>query len=189
MPRSRRPWLALASLFALSLPLTTEAAEITLPPNAEAAARAIERSAIEAPIRFLSSDGLEGRGPATRGDELARLYLATELEALGYRPGAADGSWQQAFDIVGIDSKLPDAWSFTAQGKTVDLKRWDDYIATSDVQTDAATIDDAELVFVGYGIQAPEYKWDDYKGADLKGKVLVMLNNDPDWDDSMFAGK
>ena len=58
-----------------------------------------------------------------------------------------------------------------------------------DLQNDKVSVDDAELVFVGYGIQAPEYKWDDFKGVNLKGKVLVMLNNDPDWDPKLFAGK
>jgi Zn-dependent M28 family amino/carboxypeptidase len=70
----------------------------------------------------------------------------------------------------------------------VDLKWRDDYIAVSGLQSEKVSVDDAELVFVGYGIQAPEYKWDDFKGMSLKGKVLVMLNNDPDWDPKLFAG-
>jgi Zn-dependent M28 family amino/carboxypeptidase len=80
-------------------------------------------------------------------------------------------------------------WSFTGKNGNVDLKLTEDYIAGSGVQSTSADINDAGLVFVGYGIEAPEYKWDDFKGVDVKGKVLVMLNNDPDWDPKLFAGK
>jgi Zn-dependent M28 family amino/carboxypeptidase len=157
--------------------------------GAEQAAAQITRGALEAPIRFLADDLVEGRGPATRGDKLARLYLASALETLGFEPGGPAGSWEQPFEIVGVRAKMPDVWSFAAGGHTLDLKRWDDYIATSGVQRERAAVAGAELVFVGYGIQAPEYRWDDFKGANLKGKVLVMLNNDPDWDPNLFAGK
>src|SRR5690606_7354145 len=71
---------------------------------------------------------------------------------------------------------------------TVELEQGRDFIVASGMQSTRAVVDDAELVFVGYGIEAPEYDWDDFKGADLSGKVLVMLNNDPDWDPSLFAG-
>src|SRR6185295_4731454 len=125
----------------------------------------------------------------SRGDQLARAYLASELESLGLHPGGPDGSWQQSFDIVGINAAMPAVWSFSVGGKSVQWKRSDDYIAASGVQAASAELKDAELVFVGYGIQAPEYRWDDFKGMDLKGKVLVMLNNDPEDDDNLFAGK
>jgi len=170
-------------------PATAPAAPPPSLPGEEQAARRIDRGTLEAPVKFLSDDQLEGRGPATRGDKLARLYLASLLEGMGYEPGGPGGSWEQPFELVGVKAKMPDAWSFRAGGKTVDLRRWDDYIATSGVQREKAAIEGAELVFVGYGIQAPEYRWDDYKGADLKGKVLVMMNNDPDWDPNLFAGK
>jgi len=153
------------------------------------AQRSITASTLAAPIRYLASDALEGRGPATRGDTLARLYLATELESLGYLPAGPNKSWQQEFDVVGTTAQLPNNWSFTTKSGPVDLKLSDEYIAGSGVQTDSAGFDNAELVFVGYGIEAPEYKWNDFKGVDVKGKVLVMLNNDPDWDDKLFAGK
>ncbi len=161
---------------------------LNLPAGAEEAAKAIDRDSLEAPIRFLADDLLEGRGPASRGDELARLYLAASMEALGLQPGAQDGSWQQPFDIVSITSELPETWEFQAGGKAVSLKRWDDFIAGSGVQEPTSNLRNAELVFVGYGIQAPEYQWDDFKGMDLKGKVLVMMNNDPDWDPKLFEG-
>jgi Zn-dependent M28 family amino/carboxypeptidase len=165
-------------------------AESPVPPAVEQAGKAeITRAALEAPIRFLASDLLEGRGPGTRADQLARLYLQTRLEGLGFKPAFASGEWQQPFDIVGIRTQLPRTWSFEGKGGRVDLALRDDYIGTSGLQTDAVSIDGAELVFVGYGIQAPEYQWDDFKGAKLAGKILVMMNNDPDWDPKLFAGK
>jgi Zn-dependent M28 family amino/carboxypeptidase len=162
--------------------------KVQLPPAAERAAKAIDRAALEAPLRFLSDDLLEGRGPASRGDETAQLYLASMLEFLGYQPALPNGEWQQRFDVVGIKSEAPKTWDFKAGTQTVDLKWWDEFIAAGGVQEPTSTLRDAELVFVGYGIQAPEYQWDDFKGMDLKGKVLVMMNNDPDWDPKLFEG-
>jgi len=180
-----------AFLFASSVSIAAAAAgPYDIPASVEAVARAqITRGALEAPIRFLASDALEGRGPATRGDTLARLYLAAELQSLGYLPGGDHGGWEQTVDVVGVTAHLPAVWSFTGKNGTVDLKLTEDYIAGSGVQSTSADINDAGLVFVGYGIEAPEYKWDDFKGMDVKGKVLVMLNNDPDWDPKLFGGK
>ncbi len=189
MQRSRRLGLATASLTLLLSTAAADASGPALPQGAEQAAQAIHAGSLAAPIRFLASDALEGRGPASRGDLLARAYLATELEALGLTPGGPDGGWRQSFDIVGNDTAMPATWTFSLGDKSVAWKRSDDYIATSGVQAASAQLDDAELVFVGYGIQAPEYAWDDFKGMDLKGKVLVMLNNDPENDDNLFAGK
>jgi len=161
-----------------------------IPQAVEAVAKAqINPHSLRAPIRFLASDELEGRGPATRGDALARLYLSAELESLGYQPGGEGGTWEQAVDVVSVTAKLPAAWKFTGRNGDFDLKWSEDYIAGSGVQSPSAEIRDAGLVFVGFGIEAPEYKWDDFKGVDVRGKVLVMLNNDPDWDPKLFAGK
>jgi Zn-dependent M28 family amino/carboxypeptidase len=161
-----------------------------VPPAVEQAAKTyITRNSLEAPIRFLASDALEGRAPATRGDQLARLYLATQLESLGLQPAGPNGQWQQPFDIVSMKSQFPRTWSFQGKHERVDLSWRDDYIAMSGQQSDTVAVTDAELVFVGYGIEAPEYQWNDFKGMNLKGKVLVMLNNDPDWDPKLFAGK
>ena len=148
----------------------------------------ITPATLRAPIRILASDEFEGRGPATRGDALARLYLSTELETLGLAPGGESGGWEQPFDIVGVKAKLPASWDFTGKAGSASLKLGEDYIAGSGVQTPTAAIEDAPLIFVGYGIEAPEYQWNDFKGVDVKGKVLVMLNNDPDWDPKLFAG-
>jgi len=156
---------------------------------AKVAKAQITAGALRAPIRFLASDELEGRGPASRGDQLARLYLSAELESLGLQPGGEKGGWEQTVDVVSVTAKLPATWTFKAKsGGDIALKLSDDYIAGSGVQTPTAEIKDAPLVFVGYGIEAPEFKWDDFKGVDVKGKVLVMLNNDPDWDPKLFAG-
>ena len=170
---------------------SSAAAETAVVPPAieRVAADNITRGVIEAPIRYLADDLLEGRGPATRGDQLSRLYLATQLKMLGYEPGGPNGSWQQPFNIVGTNAKMPDAWTFRTKNQTVDLKWSTDYIAGSGMQGEQGEINDAELVFVGYGIEAPEYQWNDYKGMNLEGKVLVMLNNDPDWDAKLFEGK
>ena len=197
----RQAWIgglgiALASILGLGAapeiltgaPKSAAKSTLRLPPGAEPAAKAIDRGALEAPLRFLADDLLEGRGPASRGDELARLYLATTLQLLGYQPGAPGGAWQQPFDLVGIKTEAPKTWRFNAGGQTVDLNGWDEFIASSGVQEATAALRDAELVFVGYGIQAPEYQWDDFKGMDLRGKVLVMMNNDPDWDPKLFEG-
>ncbi len=161
-----------------------------IPDDVDKAARTyITRASLEGPIRFLSSDLLEGRGPATRGDQLARLYLQTQLESIGYQPAFAQGAWQQPFDIVGLKAQFPATWSFQGKGGSTALAWSTDYIAASGLQEPAVSLENAELVFVGYGIQAPEFQWDDFKGADLKGKILVVMNNDPDWDPNLFAGK
>ncbi len=108
---------------------------------------------------------------------------------MGYQPGGPQGQWQQPLDVVGVKASFPQVWNFTARGASIELHWWDDYIAGSGIQRSQGAINNAELVFVGYGIQAPEYQWNDFKGTDLRGKVLVMLNNDPDWDPKLFAGK
>ncbi|MGH9361137.1 MAG: M28 family peptidase, partial [Thermoanaerobaculia bacterium] len=137
----------------------------------------------------LAHDLLEGRGPASRGDRLTQEYLASTLEAMGLAPGGENGTYLQPFDIVGITGEVPETWTFRKGGQTLDLKRWDQFIAASGVQEETARLDGAEVVFVGYGIQAPEYQWDDFKGADLEGKVLLMMNNDPEWDPQLFEGE
>ena len=163
--------------------------DLKLPAGAQDAAKAIDRSTLEGTVRFLADDLLEGRAPGHRGDVLARLYVASAMELIGLKPAAPGGGWEQRFEIVGIDTAPPETWAFRAGGKEISLRFWNDFIAASGVQAPEVTISDAELVFAGYGIQAPEYNWDDFKGADLKGKVLLVMNNDPDWDPALFAGQ
>jgi Zn-dependent M28 family amino/carboxypeptidase len=158
-------------------------------PEETAAADRIRPEAIRAHTRALADDLLEGRGTASRGERLAQLYIVGQMEALGLEPGAPDGSWRQPLDVVGISSHNPDTIRFTRSGKTLDLRFRDDFIAFSGVAQPEAQVAGAELVFVGYGIVAPEYGWDDYKGTDVTGKVVLMMNNDPEDDPKLFAGK
>ncbi|NRD54015.1 M28 family metallopeptidase [Corallococcus exiguus] len=157
-------------------------------PQEKTAEQAITADLLRAHVRFLASDLLEGRGPGTRGDALAQEYIATQFEGLGLKPGAEDGSYLQRFDLMGIHSR-PGPMTFQAKEGRVELQPREDFIAVSGVQAPEAKLDASELVFVGYGIVAPEYQWDDFKGADLKGKTLVILNNDPEDDPRLFGGK
>jgi Zn-dependent M28 family amino/carboxypeptidase len=158
-------------------------------PDERKAADTIQARGIRADTRFLSSDLLEGRAPATRGEALAREYVATRFEAIGLEPAAPGGSWYQPVDMVGVTSTCPDEVRVTGRAGSEPLRFGADYIAFSGVQEKEARISDAEIVFVGYGIVAPEYHWDDYKGADLRGKVLLFMNNDPESDPALFEGK
>ncbi len=159
-----------------------------LSPAERAAAKQITAPLLTGHIRFLASDLLEGRAPATRGDKLAQQYIAAQMETLGLVPAGTAGGWYQPFDVVGVEGK-PDALTFSAGARRLTLKYYDDFIAVSGTQQPESKVQDAELVFVGYGIVAPEQRWDDFKGADLKGKVLVILNNDPEDDPELFAGR
>ena len=115
-----------------------QAAERPLPAGTEEASRLVTAEALRAPIRFLAHDLLEGRGPASRGDVLARLYLASTMEALGLEPGGPGGGWEQPVGLVSITAAPPKAWRFEAGAKGVDLAFSDDYIAASGVQAPAA---------------------------------------------------
>lgn len=156
--------------------------------EAKKAAEQITADYLRTQIATLSADDFEGRGPATPADTKTRDYLVEQLKQIGFAPGGPEGTWQQTFDVVGVEAHMPKTWTFSKGGKNVGFKWWDQYIAGSGVQSEKAAIKNAEVVFVGYGIQAPEYGWDDFKGQDVKGKVLLMLNNDPDWDPNLFAG-
>ena len=162
------------------------------PPDAGPANRAaqeITADYMQDIVVEISSDAYEGRGPGSPGDEKARKYLADEMAKLGLEPGAADGGWEQTFELVGVKTKQPETWTFEGHDKSLTIKQWDQFIVASGLQAERTGVDNAELVFVGYGIQAAEYDWDDFKGADLEGKLLVVMNNDPDWDADLFAGE
>jgi Zn-dependent M28 family amino/carboxypeptidase len=157
--------------------------------DADEAANQISGDYIRKIVKEISDDKYEGRGPSSRGDVAARRYLAAELEALGLEPGGSNGSWEQPFQLVGVNTNQPGEWLFTRGDDSLTLKQWDEFIVNSGVQSERAEFENAEIVFVGYGIQAPEFDWDDYKGHDLNGKVLLIMNNDPDWDPELFAGE
>ena len=164
-------------------------AAVSLTPAEKSAALAITDDVIRGHVRFLSSDLLEGRAPASRGDYLAQQYIQAQMEALGLEPGAPGGRWIQKVSLVGISSRVPDRVSVTRGGQSVELRKMDDYVASSGTQNPESKIDKAEVVFVGYGIEAPEYQWNDYKDVDVKGKVVLIMNNDPEDDPKLFAGK
>jgi len=165
-------------------------AETAAPPVAAAAAAAeITAELMRAYVRELADDRYEGRGPGSAGDAAARGWLIERMQELGLEPGAADGSWEQPFDLVGVTASQPAEWAFGQDGQSLALKQWDEFIVYSGMQAERAEISEAELVFVGYAIQAPEFDWDDFKGYDLTGKVAVIMNNDPDWDPELFGGE
>jgi hypothetical protein len=178
---------ALLLLPALAAAATPPSA--TLTPAEKTAAKAITEDVIRGHVRFLASDLLEGRAPASRGDLLAQQYVQAQMEGMGLQPGAPDGTFLQKVPLVGITGKVPDRLSVTKGGQKVDFAKLDDYVAFSGTQKPESKIDDAEIVFVGYGIVAPEFQWDDYKDVDVKGRVLLMMNNDPEDDPKLFGGR
>ena len=185
MLRSR--WFV--SSVVLSIALTAGAAEkgkSEKKGNAIPAAvqRAMDRVApkeIKAHTRFLSDDALEGRGPGTRGDDLAVSYIASRMEAMGLEPAGENGTWYQAVPLIGIltdPQKTTLSFVPLAGGTALPLRYLDDYTATDQTQSQSNALD-SELVFVGHGVVAPEYNWDDYKNVDVRGKTIVMLVDDP----------
>jgi Zn-dependent M28 family amino/carboxypeptidase len=161
-----------------------------LPPAAIAALQGIRPDSIEAHVRFLSHDLLEGRGTGQRGGDIAAEYIATQFALYGLKPAGDSGSYLQKVPMVGITPGADTRFSLVpAKGPKLDLKPLDEYVAYDQTQQPESNIE-AEIVYVGYGIEAPEYNWDDYKGVDVKDKVLLMLVNEPPSDDpKFFAGK
>ena len=159
-----------------------------LPQEGQAAVSRITAERLSDHIRALSADEYEGRGPATPGDLLTQQYLADQLSAIGLEPGGPGDSWVQEFDVVGITSEVPKSWSFQRGTETLTIDYWEQFIAASGVQRTSSKIENAEVVFVGYGIDAPEYAWNDFKEQDLNGKILLIVNNDPNWDPELFEG-
>jgi Zn-dependent M28 family amino/carboxypeptidase len=128
-------------------------------------------------INRLASDGFEGRGPGTAGEDSSVAYITEQFKAIGLAPGNPDGTYIQPVSMIGYTSH-PEA-SITAGGKTMRLKFPNDYVGVSRRNANDVRVDNSDIVFVGYGVVAPEYGWDDYKGMDVKGKTIVMLVNDP----------
>src|SRR5713226_6429275 len=140
----------------------------------------ISESALRAHIKFLSDDRLEGRGTGARGGELAALYAAEQFEAMGLRGAGAKGSFWQPVSLVGVKADPKTELRVNGPERAEAFKFADDFVAFTAAQTEHVSVK-ADLVFVGYGIDAPEQKWNDYKGPaeDYRGKILVMLVNDP----------
>jgi len=159
----------------------------SLTPAEDSAARRIEAHQIEGHLRFLADDLLEGRAPGSRGSQIALRYLAAQLEAAGLVGGIGQGpssSFLQAVPLVRHTARPPDLLTVQGGGRKVELRRNKDVVVRSFADSDRVSIKDAELVFVGYGIVAPEHGWDDYKDKDVRGKIAVLLNFNPP-----FAGE
>ena len=163
---------------------------IHLPGFAIAAMQKINPEHIRAHVRFLSHDLLEGRGTGQRGGDIAGEYIATQFALYGLKPAGDNGSYMQKVPMVGITPTLATTFSLIpANGSPVDLQPLDQYVGYDETQQPESNVD-AEIVYVGYGIEAPEYQWNDYKDVDVKGKVLLMLVNEPTSDDpNFFKGK
>jgi Zn-dependent M28 family amino/carboxypeptidase len=147
----------------------------------------ISAERIRAQTRFLASDLLEGRGVGTRGGDLSTEYIATQLELAGVKPMGANGSYYQPVPLVGIETQPDTNMTATAGGKAIDFKFGEDYVGSSQYQQPAVAFD-AGVVFVGHGISAPEFHWDDFKGVDVKDKVIVLFTNEPPSTDPRFFG-
>ena len=158
--------------------------------SAEQAMAAVDPEKIRAQVRFLASDLLEGRGTGQRGGDIAAEYIATQFALYGLKPAGDNGTFLQKVPLEGIATQ--DNSTFTLlpnKGAPMPLKYRDDFVAMDDTGKTHSEID-AGVVWIGYGIDAPEYNWNDYKGVDVKGKVLLMLVNEPPSNDpKFFAGK
>ncbi len=155
-----------------------------------AALEKIDPEHIRAHVRFLAHDLLEGRGTGQRGGDIAAEYIAAQFSLYGLKPAGDNGSYMQKVPMVGITPSPETSFELApAKGQVMHLKPLDQYVAYDETQRPADDID-AEIVYVGYGIEAPEYKWDDYKGTDVRGKVLLMLVNEPSsGDPNFFKGR
>nr|WP_315402441.1 M28 family peptidase [uncultured Duganella sp.] len=170
-----------------------------LPTMAQAPAKALAAVSAEdllGHIKTLASDDFEGRAPGSPGEAKTVAYLEREFKKLGLKPGNPNGTWVQPVPMRGL-TPTP-SFNYTIGGKTVALKFPEDYVAHSTGQGTRVNVEQSEIVFVGYGVQAPEYGWDDYKGVDVRGKTILMLINDPavpdpknpsQLDPAMFKGK
>src|SRR5712692_9310995 len=139
---------------------------------------AIDIDALLAHTKMLSSDEYEGRAPGTKGEELSVTYLVDQFKKVGLKPGNTDGTYVQKVPLIGI-TPAPAPLVFKKGSQQQTLKWKDDVVAWTKHVAPSASIDNSEMVFVGYGVVAPEFNWDDYKGVDVKGKTLVVLVNDP----------
>ena len=163
---------------------------VKLPGAAFVALETITPEHIRWHVRYLSHDLLEGRGTGQRGGDIAAEYIATQFAEYGLKPAGDHGTYMQKVPLVGITTLGETQFSLVPkQGEAMNLKPLDEYVAYDQTQATQSDVD-ADLVFVGYGIEAPEYSWDDYKGLDVRGKVLLMLVNEPPSEDpKFFKGK
>jgi Zn-dependent M28 family amino/carboxypeptidase len=175
---------------------TNAAATAALPSELKPSLDSLSADTIMQHTKALSSDEYEGRGPGTKGEELTVNYLTEQFKRLGLKPGNPDGTYVQKVPLVGFTGQP--TVSLTAGGKKIDLRFPQDYVAVSRRFVPESKVENSDIVFVGYGVVAPEYGWDDYKGVDVRGKTIVMLINDPavpdasdpkKLDERMFKGR
>ena len=183
--------LAIVFAAAASLLATDELTERLQP-----ALEAITPDGLLAHIKVLASDEFEGRAPGTKGEELSVKYINDQFKKIGLKPGNPDGTYTQEVPLAGIRGEPK--MSFAVGDKITELKYPDDFVASSARLRPEISVDNSDVVFVGYGIVAPEYGWDDYKNVDVRGKTLLMLIGDPPvpdpkdpskLDEKMFKGK
>ena len=178
--------LSLFPILALS-GVSAQQASYSVPRKARAALDGMSGDRMRAHLKFLASDLLEGRGTGQPGGEVAAAYIATQFELMGLKPGAADGTYYQKVPLMGITTESGTRLGLANARGSVPMRFLEDYVAWS--RTEERTTDQkSDLVFVGYGIVAPEFGWDDYKGVDVAGKTLLMLVNDPPSPDPKFFG-
>ena len=179
-------WVAVASVGTSVRAAEDPAAELGFSAPVAAAMHSIDADRIRAHVKFLSDDLLEGRGTGTRGGDIAANYIATQFALYGLKPAGDNGTYLQKVAFTGVLTQPASTMSLVpAHGQSVDLKLGADYVTSNQTQTDSVDID-APIVFVGYGIDAPEYKWDDFKGVDVKGKVILVIVNEPASTDPKF---
>jgi Zn-dependent M28 family amino/carboxypeptidase len=171
--------------------LGTAQAQSDLPAAAQKAMNAIDAEKIRASVKYLADNKLEGRGTGQKGGDMAADWIAAQFKSYGLAPAGEAGTYFQNIRFYGVttDPKQTQFSFVPKSGAPVVLKFADDYVANDQTHS-AKSVIDAPLVWVGYGIHAPEYNWDDYKGTDVKGKMLLMLVNEPPSDDlNFFKGK
>jgi len=189
MSSSRKNKSSVAAVLAVVCLLAVGLAAQTAPSAPEAALKAISPENILNHIKKLASDEFEGRAPGSKGEELTVKYLTEQFKSMGLAPGNPDGSYIQKVPLVEITADPKMKLEFSGAAAPIAPKYQDDYVAWTKRVTASAAMD-AEMIFVGYGVQAPEFQWDDFKGVDVKGKVIVVLVNDPPLpDEKVFGGK
>ncbi|HSA94290.1 MAG TPA: M28 family peptidase [Terriglobales bacterium] len=164
-------------------------AERDLSPAVARAVKAIDAEKIREHVRYLADDRLQGRGTGQPGGDLAAKYIAEQFASYGLKPAGDNNTYLQRVPLVGLTTQPESTYALVpASGEEMKLSMLDDYVVMDQTQGTESDID-APVVFVGYGISAPEFGWDDYKGANLKGKVLLMLVNEPpSLDPAFFKG-
>jgi hypothetical protein len=139
----------------------------------------IDPNAVLAHVKVLSSDEYEGRAPGTKGEDLSVKYIQDQFKKLNLKPGNPDGTYVQKVPLVGILGKQAKPLTFSKGPQKQTLKWADDVVAWTKHVADGASIDNTDVVFAGYGVEAPEYNWNDFKDVDVKGKTIIVLVNDP----------